>query len=72
MSDDSRKPSLDAATRQELRATIKFLSKLHEEMTGKAPTPEEIIDVLRDRGQHAHANELERIVARLRAKRRLT
>lgn len=69
MSFDSKKSGMDAAARQELQATIKFLSQRHLEMTGKAPTPEELIETLRDRGQHGHADELERLVAVVRARR---
>jgi len=69
MPGDSKKTGLDSAARQELEANIKFLSKLHEDLTGKPPTPEELIETLRDRGQDAQADAFERIVARVRAKR---
>lgn len=67
---ESRKKSrLDAAARRELQATIKFLAKLHEDLTGKPPTTEELIETLRERGQHAEADELERVVAMVRERR---
>jgi hypothetical protein len=68
--DDSKKSGFDAAARAELRAMIKFLSQLHTDLTGKAPTPEELIETLRERGQNAQADEFEHIVARVRAGRR--
>jgi len=69
LSVDSKKRGLDAAGRQQLAVTIKVLSKLHEDRTGQAPTTEQLLATLRERGQDAQADELERLVQRVRAKR---
>lgn len=69
MPEDFWKDYLERSERQELRATIEFLSKRHRELTGRKPRPEELIETLRDRGQRAHADELERLVAKVRAGR---
>ena len=61
----------DRAARQELATTIRSLARFHESADHKA-SAEFVIQTLRDLGQDADADELERLVLRIRAQRATT
>jgi hypothetical protein len=58
----------DRAARRQLATTIRFLARYHESADRKT-SAEFVIAMLRDLGQDADADELERLVLRIRSQR---
>ena len=61
-----RKPK---ASTQDLVAAIRSLARLHHNVTDAPASPATVIDALRARGQNTEADELERVIQRIKRRR---